>query len=79
MTDSPPVFPAKKVLIIGSGIGGLSSGIILTKLGFQVTIIEKNHQPGGMIRSYDRNGIFMQCRGPLSGCFGQRTDAAAFV
>jgi all-trans-retinol 13,14-reductase len=47
----------KDVLIIGSGIGGLSSGIILLKLGYSVTLIEKNREPGGMMRSYKRNGI----------------------
>lgn len=47
----------KKVLIIGSGIGGLSMAIILSKLGFRVTVIEKNRQPGGMLRSYVRRGI----------------------
>ena len=46
-----------KVLIIGSGIGGLSAGIILAKLGFDVTVIEKNKQPGGMMRSYVRQGV----------------------
>ncbi|MGA3083439.1 MAG: NAD(P)/FAD-dependent oxidoreductase [Thermodesulfobacteriota bacterium] len=49
----------EKVLIIGSGIGGLSTGIILAKLGFDVTVIEKNRQPGGMMRSYARRGV--QC------------------
>jgi len=57
MTDLSFAFPEKKVLIIGSGIGGLSAGIILAKLGFDVTIIEKNRRPGGMMRSYTRNGI----------------------
>ena len=47
----------KDVLIIGSGIGGLSSGIILIKLGYKVTIVEKNREPGGMMRSYKRFGI----------------------
>jgi all-trans-retinol 13,14-reductase len=47
----------EKVLIIGSGIGGLSMAIILAKLGFGVTVIEKNRQPGGMLRSYIRQGI----------------------
>ncbi len=47
----------KDVLIIGSGIGGLSCGIILLKLGYSVTIIEKNKEPGGMMRSYRRHGI----------------------
>jgi phytoene dehydrogenase-like protein len=45
------------VLIIGSGIGGLSMAIILAKLGFGVTVIEKNSRPGGMLRSYRRQGI----------------------
>jgi all-trans-retinol 13,14-reductase len=47
----------KDVLIIGSGIGGLSCGIILSKLGYNVKIIEKNREPGGMMRSYKRYGI----------------------
>ncbi len=47
----------EKVLIIGSGIGGLSTGIILTKLGYDVTILEKNRQAGGLLRSYTRDGI----------------------
>lgn len=45
------------VLIIGSGIGGISIAIILAKLGYQVTIIEKNRLPGGLMRSYTRKGI----------------------
>lgn len=49
----------EKVLVIGSGIGGLSAGIILAKLGFEVTVIEKNGQPGGLMRSYVRRGV--QC------------------
>lgn len=49
-------FP-KDVLIIGSGVGGLSTAIILTKLGFDVTVLEKNSQPGGLMRSYTRDGI----------------------
>lgn len=49
----------EKVLVIGSGIGGLSAGIILAKLGFEVTVIEKNRYPGGLMRSYSRQGV--QC------------------
>ena len=51
-----PTF-SSKVLIIGSGIGGLSTAIILTKLGFDVTVLEKNRQAGGVLRSYTRKGI----------------------
>ncbi len=49
-------FP-EKVLIIGSGVGGLSTAIILAKLGFDVTVLEKNPKPGGLMRSYTRDGI----------------------
>lgn len=52
-----PSSPPQKVLIIGSGIGGLSTGIILARQGFEVTILEKNHHPGGLMRSYTREGI----------------------
>ncbi len=47
----------KKVLIIGSGVGGLSTAIILAKLGVEVTVLEKNSHPGGLMRSYTREGI----------------------
>jgi phytoene dehydrogenase-like protein len=54
---STPSQQREKVLIIGSGIGGLSMAIILSKLGFNVTVIEKNRHPGGMLRSYVRRGV----------------------
>lgn len=46
-----------KVAIIGSGVGGLSTAVILAKLGYDVTVFEKNRQPGGLMRSYRRGGI----------------------
>ncbi len=66
----------EKVLVIGSGIGGLSTGIILAKLGFEVTVIEKNRQPGGMMRSYARRGV--QCNVGLHylGALDQGPDSA---
>jgi all-trans-retinol 13,14-reductase len=47
----------KNIVIIGSGIGGLSTGIILSLLNYNVTIVEKNPLPGGLMRSYRRSGI----------------------
>lgn len=52
-----PRAPANHVIIIGSGIGGLSSAIILAKLGYQVTVLERNQTAGGMINSYRRQGV----------------------
>jgi phytoene dehydrogenase-like protein len=48
---------SEKIVIIGSGIGGLSCAIILSKLGYDVTVFEKNRHPGGMMRSYRRQGV----------------------
>lgn len=47
----------KDIIIIGAGIGGLSTGILLLLLGYRVTIVEKNRKPGGLMRSYLRKGV----------------------
>ena len=51
--------PSQHALVIGSGVGGLSVAILLVRLGYRVTVIEKNALPGGLMRSYARKGI--QC------------------
>jgi phytoene dehydrogenase-like protein len=48
---------SEEVIVVGSGVGGLSCGILLARLGFSVTVIEKNQQAGGLMRSYTRDGI----------------------
>jgi all-trans-retinol 13,14-reductase len=47
----------EKVIIVGAGVGGLSTAIILAGLGYDVTVLEKNREPGGLLRSYRRDGI----------------------
>ena len=47
----------KNIVIIGSGVGGLSTGIILSLLNYSVTVVEKNPLSGGLMRSYRRGGI----------------------
>ena len=46
----------KKVVIIGSGLGGLSCGVILAKNGYQVTVLEKGTQVGGCLQCFSRRG-----------------------
>ena len=41
---------AKKVAVIGSGPTGLSSAYYLSRMGYRVTIFEKNTLPGGHLR-----------------------------
>lgn len=44
------------VVIIGSGMGGLSCGIILAKEGYKVCILEKGAQIGGTLQTFKRDG-----------------------
>lgn len=45
------------VLIIGSGMGGLVCGAILSKEGYQVCVVEKNKQLGGCLQTYVRDRV----------------------
>jgi all-trans-retinol 13,14-reductase len=44
-----------KVVIIGSGIGGLICGAFLAKEGYEVTVLEKNKQIGGCLQIFVRD------------------------
>ncbi|MBT7608638.1 MAG: NAD(P)-binding protein [Bacteriovoracaceae bacterium] len=44
----------KSVIIVGSGLGGLFSGAILSENGFQVTIIENHYNVGGFASCFKR-------------------------
>ena len=44
-------------LIIGSGLGGLECGHILSRAGQRVLILEQGRQPGGCLQSYRRQGL----------------------
>ena len=46
----------KKIIIIGSGIGGLSLAIRLQAKGFQVTVLEKNENVGGHAYQFKIDG-----------------------
>lgn len=44
-------------VIIGSGLGGLQCGYILSREGYNVCILEKNSQLGGSLQTFRRNNI----------------------
>ncbi|MFL2800432.1 MAG: 1-hydroxycarotenoid 3,4-desaturase CrtD [Paracoccaceae bacterium] len=41
----------KRIIIVGAGIGGLVSALLLSHQGFKVTVIERNEGPGGKLRA----------------------------
>ena len=45
------------VIIIGSGIGGLVCGDILSREGYSVCVVEKNKQLGGCLQVYARDKV----------------------
>ncbi len=46
----------KRVIIVGSGLGGLACGAILARNGYAVTILEQHHQIGGCLQCFSRKG-----------------------
>jgi phytoene desaturase len=47
----------KKVIVIGSGFGGLSAASLIAREGHKVIVIEKNEQPGGRASVWKKNGF----------------------
>jgi phytoene desaturase len=46
-----------EVIIVGAGFGGLSAAALLARDGNDVTVIEKNEQPGGRASVYSEKGF----------------------
>lgn len=44
------------IIVIGSGIAGLTAGALLAKAGKKVIILEKHNRPGGYTQSFKRKG-----------------------
>ena len=55
----------KKIAVIGAGISGLTAAYLLSKKGFDITVLEKNNSVGGSFESVLENG-FLFDRGPNS-------------
>jgi phytoene desaturase len=47
----------KKIIVIGSGFSGLSAACCLAQAGLEVTVLEKNQQPGGRARKFGAQGF----------------------
>ncbi|MDO8636302.1 MAG: FAD-dependent oxidoreductase, partial [Dehalococcoidia bacterium] len=44
------------VIVIGAGIGGLSTGLHLLDKGYKTLILEAHTLPGGLCTSFERKG-----------------------
>jgi phytoene dehydrogenase-like protein len=50
----------KRVIVIGSGLAGLSAGVYAQKSGFDVTILESHSIAGGICTSWKRKGYHIE-------------------
>ena len=51
-----PASKAYDAIVIGSGMSGLTSAVILAKEGKRVVVLEQHYRPGGFLHSFHRKG-----------------------
>ena len=59
------------IVIVGSGLGGLACGSILSKAGYKVCILEKHYQIGGCLQNFKRKGKIFDTGMHYIGSFGE--------
>ena len=47
----------KKALIVGTGLGGLTTAMRLSTMGYEVEMVEKYHKPGGRLNQLKKDGF----------------------
>ncbi len=47
----------KRIVVVGTGMGGSSVSALLAKEGAEVTVLERNSYPGGKAASFEREGF----------------------
>ena len=58
-------------VVIGAGVSGMSTAIILAKSGFDVALIEKSRKTAPLIRGFTRNGAYFDTGFHYTGSFGE--------
>lgn len=59
------------VVIIGGGLGGLECGVILSREGMKVCVLEQHHTIGGNLQSFSREGRIFDTGMHYFGCMGE--------
>lgn len=48
----------KKIVIVGAGMGGLTTAAFLVKENMDVLLLDKNNRIGGLVQTYENDGFF---------------------
>lgn len=59
----------ERVIVVGAGMGGLSTGAVLAKAGFDVTVLEAHVYPGGCAGTFYHQGYRFEAGATLAGGF----------
>jgi len=60
------------VVVVGAGIGGLTSAALLAKKGVEVLVVEQHYMPGGCCGAIRRQGVTMDVGATVLYGFGER-------
>ena len=58
-----------KIVVIGAGVGGLTTAALLAKRGFDVTVLEAHVEPGGCAATFFHKGYRFDVGATLVGGF----------
>ena len=58
-----------KIIVVGAGIGGLTSACLLAKAGYEVTLLEAHTYPGGSAGTFYHQGYRFDAGATLAGGF----------
>ena len=47
----------KRVVIVGAGMAGLTAAAYLSKENYEVLLLEKNNNTGGLVNTFKRDGF----------------------
>ena len=60
---------SQQAVVIGAGIGGLTTAALLLKAGMQVTVLEAHVYPGGSAGTFFHKGYLFDAGATLAGGF----------
>ena len=63
------------VIVVGSGMGGLTSAALLSQMGKKVLVLEQHYTAGGFTHAYDSNGYEWDVGVHYIGDMGAKTAA----
>ncbi len=60
-----PAPERKRVMVVGAGPAGLTAAAIAARRGHDVTVVDRTHQPGGLLRCVSRLGAAAELLGSI--------------